>query len=413
MPPPPSWLPDLKVEVALSGTVTDPTQLYDTALWDTALYADQFSFVDITAYVISVNVERGLDRSGRLVVGQAVVELDNTDRRFSPANTAGAYAGNVKPWRAVRITSPTYAATGVMTGYALSWVDEDTLIAGDSTAVLTVVDAVGVLAATDLRGVALPSELVGDRISRLAALSGLLINVVGAGTGILLQASTADGSALDQLTKAVTADGGVAFVDAAGTLTFISRATLGGVYLTPNWRMGDTVVSPYRYRKVVWEHDGAWVANRVTGNRLGSAVTAQQTDEAAAAESGLRSLPPDTLKDVLAANDSDVADLVIYRLGRSSRPVQAPGSVELQTMAVDVDQRALAAIDINSRAALVRTFPSAPSATTTSSMVRAVKHTASGRRGTWDTVVDLIALPGWMTTPPLYDTAIYDTDVYA
>lgn len=408
----PAWLPDLKVEIGLSGTATDPTQLYNTALYDTALYSDQWTMVDVTQWVISASTQRGFDRSGRLQVGQAIVALDNTDRRFSPANASSPYAGNVKAWRPARVSSPSYAAAGVLTGWVQLWSDDDQLIAGACTCTVTIVDAVGVLAATDVRGVALPSEVVGDRINRLAALSGLTINVVGAGTGALLQASTADGTALDQATKAVLADGGILYVDASGQLVFIARTTIGGLYLSANWRMGDATSAPYRYRAITWEFDGTWVANRVTANRLGGAQTIQ-TDEAEVAASGLRTPPPDTLKDTLNANDSDVADLALYRLGRSSKPIHAPSQVVLDTMTVDVDQRALAGVELNDRVDVTRTFPGASSPLIQPTAVRTIRHDANGLDGTWRTTLDLLALPGWLTTPPLYDTAVYDVGVYA
>lgn len=71
--------------------------------WDGVAYTDE------TARVISLEYKRGRDTAsqltGRSIAGELVVELLNTDGRFSPMNTASALSPNIKPGRRVRLRS--------------------------------------------------------------------------------------------------------------------------------------------------------------------------------------------------------------------------------------------------------------------------------------------------------------------
>ena len=400
-------LPDLKIEIGLT-TIAPSTALYDSAIYDTAVYADAYAFVDVSADVRRGNFSRGVDRSGVLSTGVASIVLDNKTRKYSPGNPAGIYFGQLKPWRPVRLTSPTFGA--LFAGWVQQWTDLDLLVQGNSETTVDCVDCTAFLAATDVTGTALPSETVGSRITRLIGLTGALVNVIGGTSGITLQASTASGSALQEATNAVLADGGILYVDAQGSLVFVGRAQVAGVYGSPAATITDDPLSSlHKYREVTWELDGTWVANRVTANRLGG-PTFTLTDEVAVVADGLRTLPANQLRDVLAANDADVGDLAIYRLGRNSKPVLAPGSVLVDAMVELTDQRPVVALDVNARVDLRRQFPGASPILATNS-VRAISQSFDPE--TWRVRLDLVALPAWIVTPPLYDTAIYDTDVYA
>jgi hypothetical protein len=406
-----AFLPELKVEIALTGAVSS-SSVYDTAVYDTALYADDFSYIDVTQWFRNASIKRGHDRSGRLTAGTGTFTFDNTDRRFSPANTNSPYNGNVVPWRRCRMTATAIGQT-VFSGWVQMWEDDDQIVAGKAECMVSVVDLAGRLASTDVRGVVAPSETVGDRINRMVAATGALVTIVGVGTGIMLQAVTLDGSALDQINKAVLADGGVFFIDVDGSPTFISRVNLPTVYGSASvysWMDITGTPSAFAMKSLKWQYDGTWVANRVVANRLGG-PTFTITDESAVAEAGLRTRPPDSLKDLQALNDIDVDALTTYLLGRYSRPELLPSSIEADVMVVDYDQRRLAGIDINARSSVRRQFPGAPSAITVQTRVLSIAHRIAPNA--WRCTVDLTPIPLWMITPPLYDTALYDTAVYA
>jgi hypothetical protein len=67
----------------------------------------------ITAYVIDANLSAGFSDEMRHVadVGQAFFKLDNGDRRFSPAYTAGSLYGKLLPNRPVRVQATSGATT--------------------------------------------------------------------------------------------------------------------------------------------------------------------------------------------------------------------------------------------------------------------------------------------------------------
>lgn len=86
-----STVPTLTVEIAFAS---DP---FATPVW-----------TDVTVYVEAVTVKRG--KAGVLdnvPAGVCTVTLDNSDGRFDPNYTSGAYYPNVKPFRRIRVRAAT------------------------------------------------------------------------------------------------------------------------------------------------------------------------------------------------------------------------------------------------------------------------------------------------------------------
>lgn len=79
---------------------------------------------DISAYVKSIEGRAGIDDPGQRVasVGNLIITLDNTDRRFSPLYSSGPYYGAMRPHQRarVKITSNSVTYT-VFDGYTRSW----------------------------------------------------------------------------------------------------------------------------------------------------------------------------------------------------------------------------------------------------------------------------------------------------
>lgn len=114
------------------------------------------SWTNVSAYVRSVNVRRGrwTELSNRVDAGTATVRLDNSDRRFDPTYTSGAYYPNVVPMKQIRIRM-TYSATtydlyrGFIDEWPQTWTKGNggtTGLGVDSEVTITCTDSFGVFA---------------------------------------------------------------------------------------------------------------------------------------------------------------------------------------------------------------------------------------------------------------------------
>lgn len=81
------------------------------------------SWIDITSYVYAIDFQRGRQSElGRIEAGTATLVLDNSDRRFDPSYTDGAYWPYVVPMRKIRISAVYSAVTyRLWTGFIESW----------------------------------------------------------------------------------------------------------------------------------------------------------------------------------------------------------------------------------------------------------------------------------------------------
>lgn len=81
-----------------------PTLIVEFAPASTQL-ATSPTWVDITTYVLELNIERGFGDELDTVAeaGTATIVLDNRDRRFDPTYAAGPYFGNLKAGKQVRV----------------------------------------------------------------------------------------------------------------------------------------------------------------------------------------------------------------------------------------------------------------------------------------------------------------------
>jgi len=90
--------------------MTWPTISVDAGFGDTMFTAAP-TWVDITGYVQEITIQRGRSSvSGTFRTGKASLLLDNSDGRFTPENTAGAYTPDVVIGLPIRIQA-NYSAT--------------------------------------------------------------------------------------------------------------------------------------------------------------------------------------------------------------------------------------------------------------------------------------------------------------
>lgn len=95
----------------------------DFAWGDAPLTADaSCTWVDETAYVRRVTTNRGrTSELSSVSPGTMSVSLDNSSRRFDPANTAGAHYGELLPMTKVRFRAGAGSTLVVFSGFVLGW----------------------------------------------------------------------------------------------------------------------------------------------------------------------------------------------------------------------------------------------------------------------------------------------------
>jgi hypothetical protein len=185
-----------------------------------------FVYQDVTAYVRSVDVSRGLSRDlDAFSAGSCTVVLDNRDRAFDPSYSSSPYYGEVKPQAAVRITA---GGVVVFTGYIDSW-SFDYSIVGDQTASFTALDGTTRIASAVVPPQTFSSQYAGARIGSVAASTAVGWTggtVLDVGQYVLGGDTVGDDvSAWDYIQQVAKADGGAAYISGAGELVFKSGAT--------------------------------------------------------------------------------------------------------------------------------------------------------------------------------------------
>jgi hypothetical protein len=204
--------------------------VWGTSLWGTGTWGPETVFTDISAWVRSIQTDRGFSRSVQdWNAGTATLVLKNQDGRFSPSNPASPYMisgiTGIRPWRPIVIN---IEGTPIFTGYAISW-QETYQAAGPRTggATMTVrcVDEMASLARFD--GVlTVPiggGEPAGDRIHRIldnAGHTGLRDIDIGR---VTLQPTVHDQNAVTEMKLVSDSEGGALYVERDGAVVFDDR----------------------------------------------------------------------------------------------------------------------------------------------------------------------------------------------
>ena len=184
-----------------------------------------YTFLDITSYVRSVDVSRGLSRDlDSYSAATCNVTLDNRDRAFDPSYSSSPFYGQVKPQAAVRITS---GGVVIFTGYIDSWTFDYSIV-GDQTATFSALDGTTRIANANVPPQAFSAQFAGARIASVASSTAVAWaggTVLDAGQYLLdTDIVGEDISAWDYIQQVAASDGGAAFINASGQLVFKSGA---------------------------------------------------------------------------------------------------------------------------------------------------------------------------------------------
>jgi len=181
-----------------------------------------YTYIDITSFVRSVNITRGVSRElDYYQAGTCNIVLDNNLRTFDPSYAAGPYYGEIKPQAAVRITSGNVV---IFTGYVDTWSFNYQIVA-DATATIEASDGTGRLSKAQLPALTWTSEFSSSRVSRVLDRDEVAWPAnqrqISVGSIQLGSDSISDGtSSWDYLQQIAQSEGGAAFVTATGDVAF-------------------------------------------------------------------------------------------------------------------------------------------------------------------------------------------------
>ncbi len=196
------------------------------------------TWTDITTYVKRITTRRGRPAlDGRFQTGTGDLIVDNSDGRFSPANTAGAYYPNVQIGLPVRIRATHDLVTyPVFYGGVRSFPTEK-VGPTSSLAQLTLADGFYTLNLEDLAGESYPAQSTRARIGAVlddlswpAGLRDLDTALATVQATAFAQPETGgEQPALMHLLDVAESEAGVLFMSRDGKVTFKNRVAMSGV----------------------------------------------------------------------------------------------------------------------------------------------------------------------------------------
>jgi hypothetical protein len=284
----------------------------------TYLLAPDTVFVDVTANVAAIKIDRGRAREiDEYATGKAsVVFLDN-DRTFDPAYSGSPFYGQITPMRRIRIA---WGTVDLFNGWIDDWSVTYKQEAAERLSWVTAecVDGFAILANEELAEIdpaAYSGDLPGARMTRV--LDRAEVNFpsnrsidVGAST---LGATTLGGNVLTYLQECSRAENGYMYMDAGGVFTFQGRHSK--LNLTPTVTFSDDRTAGVPYMELTQRSSSDLLFTRVSGKSESTDVTVEYVDSAAEDDFFIRSLALGTL---LTIDDTQTANIVYSYLARFS-----------------------------------------------------------------------------------------------
>ena len=181
-------------------------------------------FYDISSRIQTVTTRRGKSEAlDRIDAGLATIVLDNNDRLFDPLYEAGLYYGQLIPRREIRVSANNEP---VFYGYVEDF-DLEYLPGNRASVEIHIADAFSALSNSIIAELDPPSELPGERISRVLDLPEVNWPVelrdIEEGQTLLLDSSVEGISALEYLQRVSTSEFGNLFISKEGELVFKER----------------------------------------------------------------------------------------------------------------------------------------------------------------------------------------------
>lgn len=270
---------------------------------------------DITADVQGVTINRGRPSLifPEVPAGRWVVTLNNEDRTFDPFYAESAYLGNIVPGKRIQVrTGNVTVCDGFIEDWNLFYAPN-----GQSTAQIVAIDALAILAGSQLESFTTTAQTSGARVNAILDRPEVAYGTnrsVDAGV-VDLQADTIseNTNVLNYLQTVTATEYGNLYASRTGTLTFKSRdarfAALSDVVLAD-----DGTGIPYVGLDV--QYGSETLFNRITLQRVGG--TAQTVTDAASIDAYRARTYSRT--DLLNLNDNDVLELANLILDETKDP---------------------------------------------------------------------------------------------
>lgn len=341
-------------------------------------------FADITSgTVASVDIARGRDRElDEYSAGVATIVLNDTDRTFDPANTAGPYYGTLNPNIPIRVK---YQNTPLFYGLVEDWrVDYEP---GDnlSRVTVTATDAFSILANQEIDTIsaAHTGDTPGERIDRVLDLDEVNFGPARSiDTGNSTLGNTTFGeNALTYLQRCARAEAGYLYIAADGTLTFLNRLAVLNLAASAVFVDGHSATAGIGYQELGQSSSRDLLYNRVVGASETTA-TAQEVNDTDS-QDAYRIQTLDLGTDLLNSTDAEVATLLDYHLNRFATPELRFTNVTVNTGDLTAAQMgALTALELADIVTVYRTPLNTGSEINRMSLIDGISHSIDA--GTWN-----------------------------
>ena len=291
--------------------------------------------VDVTAKVRSVQVRRGRSRQlERFTAGNANIVLDNRDRAFDPLNTASAYYGSILPGKQVIIDRD--GAT-VYTGSVFDW-NFDYDLSGDSTAQVSAVDGLSLIAGQTRTAGTATSQLTGARVDAVLTEIGWPVaqRSISAGQATLdADVVASDTNALAYLSKAAdVSEPGAFFVGRTGLATFRDRADLQAFTSGLTFGIGGIPV-----QEITVDYGAEQLANAIAVTyTAGTVVAGTATADDATSQSAYGVI--DKSIETILSSSAQASALATWQLGQYKDPVYRFDAITVNMLRLTSSQAA-------------------------------------------------------------------------
>lgn len=380
------WGETLKVLLDV-GFLADTFKLDTSVLNGTDTLNGSTSFVDITQYVQSVNVNRG--RSSQLDVfnpGTLSVVADDraANRYFDPINTASPWyqgTNGIAPRRAIEVYGGSAGTAALFKGYVYDLnIDYD--MPNLSTATILAVDALSQLGQTNLNAFNPSSQLTSARVSaildRPEVSWSTALRSIGTGVATCGTVAYADQTnALQALQAVQLAENGRLFANRNGQVEFDPRIT--ATFATAVANLGGTAGTAIPIQTLSTVYGAETVLNRVSVQISGGTASSIASGTASQATYGIKNF---SLTDIPLVNDTAGSALASALLTTYQNPEVRFDEIQfIVNPLTDAQTELVATFDVGTVVSATKTFTAgSPTSVTQNVVIEGIQHVISPSR---------------------------------
>lgn len=398
------------------GFLTDTFKLDTSTLNGTDTLDGSTSYVDITNFVQSININRG--RSNQLDIfnpGTLSIVADDraANRYFDPINTASPWyqgTAGIAPRRNVEVYGGSAGTAYLFKGYVYDLnIDYD--MPNLSTATILCVDAISQLGQTNLNAFNPSSQLTSARVSaildRPEVAWSTALRAIGTGVATCGTVAYADQTnALQALQNVQYAENGRLFANRLGQVEFDPRIT--ATFATAVANLGGTAASSIPIQSLSNVYGAETVVNRVAVQISGGTASNIVNGTASQTTYGIKNF---ALTDIPLVDDAAGSALATSLITTFQNPESIFDEVSILVNPLTATQEELlATFDVGTVVTVTKTFTSgSPTSVTKNAVVEGIQHIITPTRH--DIRLKLGQID--VLLPFLLDTSALDDTTYA